>query len=586
MNRKLFLIVAGVFALLYIGTLSFRPLYTPDEPRYAEIARELILHNDWVVPKLNNLVYFEKPIMGHWLNALSLKTFGENNFAVRFSSAFLALLTALMLGWFVRRFADKRMAYMTSTIYLTSALVFGVGTYAVLDTPLNFFLTGTLIAFFCASEHEKWNHAKIGYLAMAGAFCGGAFLTKGFLAFAFPGSIILAFLLWGKRWKSIFTLPWIPLVLVILTALPWAIMVHQRDADFWRYFFWVEHVERFIGGESTAASSQHPQGWWFFIPVILAGPLPWMFFLPQIIKGYGSKYKEFFKQPLLRYAACWVVFPFLLCSASSGKLITYILPCFPGIAILIAFGLNEYFKVGKIKDFDLTLKILSYALYTALTAVAVIQMLYARAVIKWSLYGAEENYKWAIAATALIIFACLLRIALKRKGAYLKFAYLALGTVIVMFAFHMVVPGFVENKKAPVPQLEKFKNKTDDKTILVSYKNLISSVCWAFKRDDVYLYHKAGELEYGIKRTRPPMKDEEFYRQQLTPEEFKKHQLKEKLKRETYRLKSKEDFLKMIKKPDADITIIMNSNKHRKTLPDFENAYWQNEIFVKEYRKK
>ena len=571
-NRKLFLIVAGVFALLYIGTLSFRPLYTPDEPRYAEIARELIVHNDWVVPKLNNLVYFEKPIMGHWLNALSLKTFGENNFAVRFSSAFLALLTALMLGWFVRRFADKRMAYMTSTIYLTSALVFGVGTYAVLDTPLNFFLTGTLIAFFCASEHKKWNHAKIGYLAMAGAFCGGAFLTKGFLAFAFPGSIILAFLLWGKRWKSIFTLPWIPLVLVILTALPWAIMVHQRDADFWHYFFWIEHVQRFIGEKNlqnvqglfgarisvhAAASSQHPQGWWFFIPVILAGPLPWMFFLPQIIKGYGSKYKEFFKQPLLRYAACWVVFPFLLCSASSGKLITYILPCFPGIAILIAFGLNEYFKAGKIKDFDLTLKILSYALYTALTAVAVIQMLSARAVIKWSLYGAEENYKWAIAATALIIFASLLRIALKKQDAYVKFAYFTLGTVIVMFAFHLAVPGFVENKKAPVPQLEKFKNKTDDKTVLVSYKNLISSVCWAFKRDDVYLYHKAGELEYGLKR----------------PES--KHRLLE-----------KEDFLKMIKKPDANTIIIMNSNKHRKTLPDFENAYWQNEIFVKEYRKK
>lgn len=557
MNRKLFLIVAGVFALLYIGTLSFRPLYTPDEPRYAEIARELIIHNDWVVPKLNNLVYFEKPIMGHWLNALSLKAFGENNFAVRFSSAFLALLTALMLGWFVRRFADKRMAFMTSTIYLTSALVFGVGTYAVLDTPLNFFLTGTLIAFFCASEHKKWNHAKIGYLAIAGAFCGGAFLTKGFLAFAFPGSIILAFLLWGKRWKSIFTLPWIPIVLVLLTAAPWAIMVHLRDADFWHYFFWVEHVERFIGEQASAASSQHPQGWWFFIPVILAGPLPWIFLLPQVIKGYGSKYKEFFKKPLLRYAACWVVFPFLLCSASSGKLITYILPCFPGIAILIAFGLNEYFKAGKLKDFDLTLKILSYTLYTALTAVAVIQMLSTRAIIKWGLYGAEENYKWAIAATALIIFASLLRIAVKRKDAYIKFAYFAFGTVIAMFAFHLVVPGFVENKKAPVAQLEKFKDKMDDKTILVSYKNLISSVCWAFKRDDVYLYHKAGELAYGLKR--PDSK---------------------------HRLLKKEDFLKMIKTPDVNVIIIMNSKKHRKTLPDFENAYWENKVFVKEYKKK
>ncbi len=554
MNRKLFLILAGVFALLYIGTLSFRPLYTPDEPRYAEIARELIVHNDWVVPKLNNLVYFEKPIMGHWLNALSLKAFGENNFAVRFSSAFLALLTALMLGWFVRRFADKRLAFMTSTIYLTSALVFGVGTYAVLDTPLNFFLTGTLIAFFCASEHKKWGHAKIGYLAMAGAFCGGAFLTKGFLAFAFPGSIILAFLLWQKRWKSIFTLPWIPLVLVLLTAAPWAIMVHQRDGDFWNYFFWIEHIERFVGEKS----SQHPQGWWFFIPVILAGSLPWMFLLPQIIKGYGSKYKEFFKEPLLRYAACWVVFPFLLCSASSGKLITYILPCFPGIAILIAFGLNEYFKAGKTKDFDLTLKILCYAVYIIVTAIAVVQMLASQEIIKRGLYGADENYKWAIAATAFIVFASLLRIATKRQDAYVKFGYFATGTVVIMFAFHLVVPDLIESKKAPVSQLAKFKNKVNDKTVLVSYKNLISSVCWTFKRDDVYLYHKGGELEYGLER-----------------------------KDSKHRLLEEEDFLKMIKNPNKNITIIMDSRKRRKTtLPGFESGILGNHVFVKEYRKK
>ena len=553
MNKKSFVILAGVFALLYIGTLSFRPLYTPDEPRYAEIARELIIHNDWVVPKLNNLAYFEKPVMGHWLNALSLKAFGENAFAVRFSSALLALCTALMLGWFIRRFADRRLAFMTATIYLTSGLVFGVGTYAVLDTPLNFFLTGTLIAFFCASERKKWDHAKIGYLMAAGAFCGGAFLTKGFLAFAFPGSIILVFLLWQKRWKSIFTLPWIPLVMVLLTIAPWVTMVHLRDGDFWHYFFWVEHIERFFGDKS----SQHPQGWWFFIPVIIAGSLPWLFLLPQVIKGYGSNYKEFFKKPLLRYAVCWIVFPFLLCSASSGKLITYILPCFPGIAILIAFGLNEYIKAGKFKDFDLTLKIINKALCIAVTAIAVVQILFSQNIIKRGLYGADETYKWAIAATALIIWAVLLQAAVKRKDAYIKFGHFAFGAVIVMFAFHLVVPGFIEIKKAPVAQLEKFKDKVNDKTILVSYKNLISSVCWAFKRDDVYLYHKAGELAYGLKR-----------------------------KDSTRHLLKKEDFLKMIKNPTNNVMIIMDSNKHRKTLPDFESGVWENKVFVKEYRKK
>ncbi len=553
MNKKTFIILAVLFALLYVGTLSFRPLYTPDEPRYAEIARELIVHKDWVVPKLNNLVYFEKPIMGHWLNALSMKAFGENAFAVRFSSALLSLLTALMLGWFVRRFADRRLAFMTATIYLTSGLVFGVGTYAVLDAPLNFFLTGTLITFFCASERKKWDYAKIGYLALAGIFCGGAFLTKGFLAFAICGSVILTFLLWRKRWKSIFSLPWIPLIMLVLTVAPWTIMVHLRDGDFWHYFFWVENIDRFLGSRS----SQHPQGWWFFIPWIFIGPLPWTLLLPQIIKGYGRKYKEYFKKPLLSYAACWVALPFLVCSASGGKLITYILPCFPGIAILIAFGLNEYIKGGKFKDIDLTMKIFSRALFIVVTGLAVVQILFSTGLIKRGLYDADETYRWVITAIALLFWAVSLRTAVKQRDGYVKFGHFAIGAIVVMFAFHLIVPNLIEKKKAPIAQLKKFKDKVDSKTILVSYKNLISSVCWAFKRDDVYLYHKAGELTYGLKR------------------EDSKH-----------RLLKREDFLKLIKNPANDVMIIMNSKKHRKTLPDFKSGFWENKLFVKEYNRQ
>ena len=62
--RRIYLLIIGLFIILYIVPLGLRPLFTPDEPRYAEIARELIVHNDWVVPKVNNLRYFEKPIMG------------------------------------------------------------------------------------------------------------------------------------------------------------------------------------------------------------------------------------------------------------------------------------------------------------------------------------------------------------------------------------------------------------------------------------------------------------------------------------------------------------------------------------------
>ncbi|MDD5697806.1 MAG: phospholipid carrier-dependent glycosyltransferase [Victivallaceae bacterium] len=553
MNKKAFIILAGIFTLLYLGTLAFRPLYAPDEPRYAEIARELLIHNDWVVPKLDNLAYFEKPIMGHWLNALSLKVFGENSFAVRFSSGLLALFTALMLGGLVRRFTGRRPAFMTATIYLTMGLVFGVGTYAVLDTPFNFFLTGTLAAFFCAAERKKWGWSKTGWLILTGLFCGGAFLTKGFLAFAIPGSTILAFLIWERRWKSIFSLPWIPLAVMLAVIAPWTILVHLRAPDFWHYFFWVEHIERFTGNEA----SQHPEGWWFLLPWVIIGPLPWTFLLPQIIKGYGRRRREYFRQPLLRYAACWVIFPLLLCSASSGKLITYILPVFPGIAILLAFGLNEYLKAGKFKDLNLTFNILSWALFAAVTGVAVTQLLVTAGIIRRGLYDAEETYKWSIAALALVLLAAALRAAVKAVEGEVKFGYLAFGTILVMFTFPLSIPNLIEIPKAPAARLEKFKNRVGPGTVLVSYKNLISAVCWTFKRDDVYLYHKAGELTYGLSRNHAAS-----------------------------RLLSNEDFLKLVKNPATEVAIIMNSDKHRKTLPDFRSGVWENGIFFKEYRRK
>ena len=146
---------------------------------------------------------------------------------------------------------------------------------------------------------------------------------------------------------------------------------------------------------------------------------------------------------------------------------------------------------------------------------------------------------------------------LNAKTAYEKFGYLVFAAIIIMFAFHMIIPGSIENRKAPVAQLKRFKDKINDQRTLVSYKNLISSVCWTFKRDDVYLYHKAGELTYGLNR------------------EDSKH-----------RLLKEADFLKMIKNPVNDIMIIMNSDKRRKALPDFESGYWENEVFVKEYNKK
>ena len=147
--RKSYIVIIGIFLLLYILPLGIRPIIIPDESRYAEIPREMIASGDWIVPRLNGLRYFEKPVMGYWLNALSIKLFGENAFAVRFPSAAATGLSAFMVFLLIRRFSGgTTAATQAALIFLTSFIVFGIGTFNILDSMLAMFVTASMTSFF------------------------------------------------------------------------------------------------------------------------------------------------------------------------------------------------------------------------------------------------------------------------------------------------------------------------------------------------------------------------------------------------------------------------------------------------------
>jgi 4-amino-4-deoxy-L-arabinose transferase len=180
------------FLFVYILPLGSRDLLVPDETRYGEIPREMIAGGDWVVPHFNGLRYFEKPVLGYWVHAGSLLLFGDNNFAVRLPSALAVGLSALMVFMLVRRRdrndtgEDALPALLAALIYLSCFEVVGVGNIAVLDSLFSFFLTGTITAFYLASEAPRGGKREKYFLLLAGVSCGLAFLTKGFLAFAVP----------------------------------------------------------------------------------------------------------------------------------------------------------------------------------------------------------------------------------------------------------------------------------------------------------------------------------------------------------------------------------------------------------------
>ena len=264
------------YILVYLLPLDLRPLTIPDETRYAEIPYEMLISGDWVTPRLNGLRYFEKPPLGYWLNAISISALGQNNFAVRLATALAAGGTAWLLYLFsLKFFANRRTAILTSFVYLTFLVVFLVGTHATLDTLFTLFLTAGIMGYVLATLEQESSRARLYWLG-CGVSLGCAFLTKGFIAFAVPVVVLVPWLIWQRQWRALLVKGWVVVIIAVAVVLPWAILVHFREADFWHYFFWVEHIQRF-----TADNAQHKEPFYYFMLWFPVMVFPWLALLPE-----------------------------------------------------------------------------------------------------------------------------------------------------------------------------------------------------------------------------------------------------------------------------------------------------------------
>lgn len=481
-----------LFAVLYVVPLGLRPLFVPDETRYAEVPREMISSSNWTAPRLDGLRYFEKPVLGYWCNALSIKIFGENSFAVRFSSAIAAGLAALLIYLFARRYDKAHLPWVCALIFMTFAEVYALGTFSVLDSIFSLFITSGLVAYYFAADRSSPVWHRCIFLLLFGVSCGLAFLAKGFLAFAVPAIVVAPFMLWEKRWKELFFYhPWLPMFAAVLTVLPWGIAIHLKEPDFWNYFFYEEHVKRFF----SADGPKHPESPVFFIPVIIAGALPWTFAalasFMGLRKSFCSIKKGLCGDSFTRYLICWLVMPFLFFSASRGKLATYILPCFPPLAMLIAAGLQNYFSNGWRKAFDRSL-----IPFAVLLGLLVPGLLVARI---WKFpYGPGEGLSLVLALAAAIFWCAMTCLAARFSDWPRKVIFFAVGPLLVMFLSHIAVPEFLLKKKAPEALFARNAARVKPSVPLVAYSSLAGAGAWYFKRDDVYILHKEGEFHYGL----------------------------------------------------------------------------------------
>lgn len=329
---------------LYFFNLGGYSLIDLDEPRYAEAAREMLEANNYLIPTFNFENRFDKPIFFYWLEMLSFKAFGINEFSARLPSA----IAGLALFFFAYLYGkSQKIGLLSGVIVLTSLEIFVMSRLSVTDMVLNLCISAALVVFFLVYSgqiNKNWLLAASMSLALG-------VLTKGPVALLLPLVIVVVFLLIEKSLGFIsnnFSLILRCIVLFFAIASPWYVAAHiLTEGGFTRDFFLHHNLLRFSG-----VVSGHDGDLLFYVPVILIGFMPWSIFLPltawSLLKQYSltrsSGAGEKKQCSIISFSLIWVLTFFLFYTASNTKLINYILPVFLPLSFLVANSLSQVSK--------------------------------------------------------------------------------------------------------------------------------------------------------------------------------------------------------------------------------------------------
>jgi 4-amino-4-deoxy-L-arabinose transferase-like glycosyltransferase len=327
-------LVVYVYPLLLAARI---PLTDPDEGLHASIAQEMVRRGDWVVPRLMGEPFLDKPILYFWAETASLRAFGMSEWAVRLPGLLFGLLGMLATGIAGRRMFGRPTGVVAAMFYATMFIPTALVQSPTHDVALVPLVTLAILLFWEAEQAQS-RRAAAGYTLAIGLLLGLSILTKGLVGVALVGIAYGGYLLLGRR-LTVAICARGAAVLLVAAAIggTWFIAMEVHNPGFLHYYF----IDRHLKGFATATQSHGLQPWWYYLPFLLGGGLPWIAYLPVVIRDQWATRGT--ADPSLRRPGspllllwCWVVGCALVLSISHSKLVTYLWPVFPAVAILAA----------------------------------------------------------------------------------------------------------------------------------------------------------------------------------------------------------------------------------------------------------
>ena len=395
------LLLAGFCGFLFFFGLSYFGLVGADEPRYAQVAREMLARHDWVTPTLGGKPWLEKPALYYWQTMLAYSVFGVSDWAARLFSAVDATLMVLAVYLFLRRFRSgfPFIGFPLDGALMTAAAsgVIGFARAASTDMPLAATFTIAMLAWYAWYEC-----ASLRYLALFYLFLGLATLAKGPVAPFLAAVIVTIFATAKGDYRLIGRTLWIPgVALFIMVALPWYVAVQLNNPEFFRVFILEHNLQRF--GRDLY---HHTQPFWYYLPVVLLALVPWTVFviaaLVESLRVWWTEKRSMFQSEdaLPAFLVIWFLVPLGFFSFSASKLPGYILPALPAGTLLLA----EYVR-RHVADQDrpgLPL-ILLHSIVASLPIVASLMMQY---------IVFQHRLPWGRAAAISVVFAAVLAVGI------------------------------------------------------------------------------------------------------------------------------------------------------------------------------